>query len=367
MAADRLDGLVGHRCPTRRYLPASKTAATAALGPLVPEASMNDATRAQLRLFALVILAFLPAVILFDRAGENLRVHERAQQESQLIQMANTAALEYERLIGDSRQLLAALAEFPEIRDGGGGGCSQRLAGVLRHTPQFTTLSLIGSDGYMKCGSLAVDGGLYLGDRAYYLLATTNGQFSVGEYALGRITGKPTVGVAYPIAEGTLRQVQEVLAASLDLSNLGSYTRPLDLPPFVTFSVLDRRGTVLVRSPAGRNPLGYDSVGASAPEGFPRLPPEGGATSLARGTDLDGVDRLFAVAPLGTGRGAPQGYVVVGKEEAMLFEEIESAVRGEFRFLGAAGAALLMLTWLLGHYGLVRPVRAKAMEAAAEA
>ena len=74
---------------------------------------------------------------------------------------------------------------------------------MLEHTPQYTTLSLIGRDGYLACGSLTVNGDLFLGDRAYYLLATTHGRFSVGEYAIGRITGKPTVGVAFPIADGS--------------------------------------------------------------------------------------------------------------------------------------------------------------------
>jgi len=315
---------------------------------------MNDATRTQIRLFALVIVAFLPAVVLFALANATLRNHERSQQEEQLLAMASLAALEYQRLIDDSRQLLASLAEFPEIRDGTEPACSRRLAGVLGHTPQFTTLSLISGDGYMTCGSLPVDGGLYLGDRAYYLLATTNGQFSVGEYALGRITGKPTVGVAYPIAEGTLQHVQTVLAASLDLSNLGSYTRPQTLPPYVTFTVLDRNRNVLVRKPAGRNPLGYDSVGARAPESFPPSPSESATPILMAGSDLDGVDRLFAVAPLLGGGARARGYVAVGKEEAMLLSEIEAVARRELRFLGLAGGVLVLLTWLLGHYGLVR-------------
>lgn len=315
---------------------------------------MNDATRTQIRLFSLVIVAFLPAVVLFGLANRNLREHEREQQEDRLVQIATLAALEYERLIQDSHQLLAVLAEFPEIRIGSTAECGRRLASVLSHTPQFTTLSLIGADGYMTCGSLPVDGSLYLGDRAYYLLATTNGQFSVGEYALGRITGKPTVGVAYPLASEPQQRVQKVLAASLDLSNLGSYSRPKTLPPYVTFTVLDRNGRVLVRKPMGHAPIGDDSLGAQAPENFPQLPAEAGGPELMAGTDLDGVSRLFAIAPLHGGGLRPQGYVVVGKEEAMLLAEIESVARRELRFLGLAGGVLVLLTWLLGHYGLVR-------------
>ncbi|HSG09710.1 MAG TPA: cache domain-containing protein [Longimicrobiales bacterium] len=314
---------------------------------------MNDATRTQIRLLALVMVAFLPAVVLFGLANSNLRQHEREQQEDQLVQIATLAALEYERLIKDSHQLLSVLAEFPEIRIGSSAECGRRLASVLSHTPQFTTLSLIGADGYMTCGSLPVDGSLYLGDRAYYLLATTNGQFSVGEYALGRITGKPTVGVAFPLASEPQQRVQKVLAASLDLSNLGSYS-PRTLPAYVTFTVLDRNGRVLVRKPAGHAPIGNDSLGAQAPENFPQLPAEAGGPELMAGTDLDGVSRLFAIAPLRGGGLRPQGYVVVGKEEVMLLAEMESAASRELRFLGLAGGALVLLTWLLGHYGLVR-------------
>lgn len=315
---------------------------------------MDDATRSQIRLLVLVILAFLPALALYGFARASIRQYERQRQEDQLVRVAELATLEYERLIDDSRQLLAALAEFPEIRAGTGSVCNRRLAEVLRHTPHLTTLSVIGSSGYMTCGSLPVDGELFLGDRAYYLLATTRGQFSVGEYALGRITGRPTVGVAYPIAEGTLRNVENVLAASLDLSDLGRYTLPRALPEYVTFSVLDRTGNVLVRSPAGRNPLGHDSVGGRAPESFPELPERTAAPVLLAGTDLDGVARLFAVSALSGGSGPARGHVVVGKEVVMLLGEIDAAVQRRLRFLGFAGAALLVLTWLFGHYALLR-------------
>lgn len=327
---------------------------------------MNQQQRAQVRLFALVILAFLPAAVLYVITAGRLEEHERARQEDRIATIATLAAVEYQRLIDDSRQFLAALAEFPEVRDGAPGECNRRLALVLRHTPQFTTLSLIGPDGYMVCGSLPVEGGLYLGDRAYYLLATTNGQFSVGEYAVGRITGKPTVGVAYPIAEGTLRQVRKVLAASLDLSGIGSYTRPLQLPPYTTFTVLDRDGTVMVRQPAGRHPLGQDSVGAQADAGFPGLAGGGDEATPAVGTDLDGVVRRFAVVPLGEGAAGPRGLVAVGTEEAMLVAEAEGSVRAQLRFLAGAGLVILVLTWLLGHYGLVRGERAEGEPAPAE-
>ena len=313
---------------------------------------MSDETRTHVRLFLLVFLAFLPAVVLFTVANDTLQDVERERQEDRLVELARLTAVEYRRLVTESGQLLAALAEFPEVSEARQPQCQERLAAVLGHTPQYTTLSVIGRDGYLACGSLSADGPLYLGDRAYYLLATTQGRFSVGEYALGRITGKPTVGVAYPIGEEA-GEIQQVLAASLDLTRIGRTGATRELPPSTTLTVVDRSGNVLVRRPA-RAAQG-DTVGARVPDGFPAPAPGLTEVGLTTGDDLDGVRRLFAVAPLSTaGDRTPEGFIVLGKEDATILTEARAVARGELQLLALAGLAVLILAWAFGHYGLVR-------------
>jgi len=328
---------------------------------------VSDETRTHIRLLVLVVLAFLPAIGLYGIANQTLRERERDRQEEQLRQLARLSTAEYRRMVGESRQLLAALAEFPEIREARQPECQARLESVLRHTPQYTTLSVIGRDGYMACGSLTAEGPLYLGDRAYYLLATTQGRFSVGEYALGRITGKPTVGVAQPMgapqdmaesgggSDGD--DLENVLAASLDLTGLGRFGVQYELPSATTLTVLDRAGNVLVRRPA--RTAGGDTVGAQVGPDFPPLRAgPGDALLMATGTDLDGVRRLFAVAPLSTlGDRTPEGFVVVGTTDEQILAAVEGVARRELRLLAVAGVLLLVLTWAFGHYGLVRASR----------
>jgi hypothetical protein len=320
------------------------------------EVLMEVATRNQLRLIILVLLAFFPAILLFGYARSSLRTHEVQKHEQELLQIAQVTAVEYQRLLEESRHLLGALGEFTEIRDAERPECEHRLASVLRHNPEYTTLSLIGMDGYLACGSLTVDGGLYLGDRAYYRLATVNNQFSVGDYAIGRITGKPTVGVAYPIAAADGAEADMVLAASLDLSALGTSAQAMSLPEGTTFSVVDRGGNVLVRVPAGKHPLGYDTVGASAPEGFIESPSRPSSPYMTTATDLDGVDRLFAVAPLQGSGDLVAGFIAVGREQATLMAAVDSVARRELQFLAIALLGVLILAWAFGHYALVRTV-----------
>lgn len=318
---------------------------------------MSDETRTHIRLFVLVILAFLPAMVLYGFANRTLRDVERSRQEERLVELARLTGMEYRRLVQESRQLLSALAHFPEIREAREPECSRRLAGVLESTPQYTTLSVIGGDGYLACGSLEAGGPLYLGDRAYYLLATTQRRYSVGEYALGRITGKPTVGVAYPMGEPADGGIQPVLAASLDLTVLGRHAATAQLPPATSLTIVDRAGTVLLRRP-GSADSAADTVGARLPETLLDRAGQGTEPVLLRGTDLDGVDRVFAVAPLVLpGDRSPEGWVALGKAQSTLLAEVEDVARAELRLLALAGLAVLLLAWVFGHYGLVRATR----------
>jgi len=317
---------------------------------------MSEMMRNQVRLFVLVILAFLPAVGLYYYANGMLREHELRQSQQELVQFAHVAAVEYQRLIDESQQLLGALAEFPEVRDATAPECNRRLASVLNHTPQYTTLTLIGMDGYLACGSLTVDGGLYLGDRTYFTRANATTRFSVGDFAIGRITGKPTLGVAYPVLDEGGREVQSVLAASIDLSTLGAHALRMRIPENATFTVMDSDGTILVREPSGMHPLGYDSVGAPAQPAFLTMTNSVTETTLASGVDLDGLGRLFAISPLRSTGATPEGYLLVGKEEMLLLGQAEAVVKQEFRFLVSAGVVLMVMAWLFGHYALIRTI-----------
>jgi len=88
---------------------------------------------------------------------------------------------------------------------------------------------------------------------------------------------------------------------------------------------------------------------------FPILDPEMDEVALLSGTDLDGTERLFAMAPLTTaGDRTPEGFILVGKDAASILEAVEAVSRRELQLLAVAGVAVLFLAWLFGHYGLVR-------------
>ncbi len=305
----------------------------------------------QVRLLILVFLAFIPALGIFWYANRELRNLQLEAKEQELVQRAGEVAMEYNRLVGEGQLFLAALSEFDEINSVRFSSCTDHLTRVLRHAEQFTTITVIGMDGYLACGSLNPENALYLGDRAYFVRATSRGLFSVGEFTLGRITGKPVVGMALPLGGG--EGTGAVLAASVDLNVLANRFREGTLPEGHTFSVLDRNRRVMVRRPRTGNFTLADSVGAIADATFPGLP-EGSAPVIVTGMDLDGIERLFAVAPLRSPNRSMGGYLAFGRTKVTLMQEVDEIVSLQLRFLAIGGIVLLSLAWALGHFWLAR-------------
>jgi hypothetical protein len=306
----------------------------------------------QIRLLILVFLAFVPALGIFWFANRELRSLQLEAKEQELVQRTQEVATRYRHLIDQGETLLATLAEFPEIESVRFPSCTEQLARVQQHTENFTTIYVIGMDGYMACGSLTSENALYLGDRAYFVRATSRNLFSVGEFTLGRITGKPVVGMAYPLGDG--ERTGAVLGASINLNALAAQQPGgTTLPEGYTFSVLDRNRRVLVRLPRAGDFTLADSVGAIADVTFPG-PPEESAPVIVTGTDLDGMERLFAVAPLRSPAGSMEGYVAFGRTRVTLMREVDELVSLQLRFLAVGGVVLLALAWALGHFWLAR-------------
>jgi len=305
----------------------------------------------QLRLLILVFVAFIPALGFFWYVNNELRDLQTEAKEQELIRRTQVIATEYSLLLEESQRYLSTLAEFPEINSGRAPACSAYLQRALSHAHEYTTISLIGMDGYLACGAVTPDGDLYLGDRAYFTRASARGSFAVGTFSIGRMTGLPVLGMAQPVFEGD--RLTWILAASMDLRILAHRAAPDTLPEGYTFTVLDPERRVMARLPTTGDFTLADSVGAQADPDFPAMP-MGSSPMVVSGTDLDGMVRLFAVAPLRAPGGDVQGYLAFGRTQVTLMEEVDMVVDTELRYLAGGAVALLALAWILGHFWVAR-------------
>jgi hypothetical protein len=308
----------------------------------------------QTRLFVLVSLAFLPTLGLYLYANRSLASAHHLHQEAELLHQADRIGLLYERLLGQSEMLLGALAQMPEFRNPRQPECDRAMSSIIGHVAPYTGIQLIEADGFVACGSLPIDEELYVGDRYYHRAALGNRRFTVGNFIVGRVTGKPVVGLGYPVERLDEPDVTAVLALYLDLDELANRAYEMGMPRAATFTVLNREGRVMVRVPSRQSPAGADTIGAGVPASFPVPTGTFPDAYLASGVDLDGVERLFAVRPLRAGGARAYGHAYFGIEEGVLPDAAGTAAIRQLQILALAGVFLLALAWLFGHYTLLR-------------
>ncbi len=109
----------------------------------------------------------------------------------------NLATLQ-ETLISNTRQLLATLAQTPQVQRRDRAACDTLFAGVLAQCPYYAVLAAADPEGQVFASAPAVQGPVNIGDRLYFRKAIQTGAFVVGEPILGRISKKYSINLAYP-------------------------------------------------------------------------------------------------------------------------------------------------------------------------
>lgn len=200
------------------------------------------------RILLLVLVAsVLPVLAMFWLLLDN-RAKTVVEAREQLVARAQIIANDLDDKISGTTQLLFGLGRVPIVGGDDKAACSMFLAEVLKEHPQYTGLLTIKPDGNLHCDSLRSGRSLNLNDRAYFQQALTAPGVVV-EAAVGRLTGKGVLQIAYPVrsAEGVLRYV---LLASLDMDAYG-HSVAQSLPyARMNFQVWNRDGKVVMDNPA---------------------------------------------------------------------------------------------------------------------
>jgi signal transduction histidine kinase len=304
------------------------------------------------RLLLLVLLAVIPALGLTlytnleERQLRKALVYEHAMRLSRLV------SADHERLIEDARRLLVNLARLPAVRDRNPASCNALFADLLAQHSSYAILGVIGTDGNVFCSALPMTGQVYVGDRAYFQRAIETRDFVIGEYQIGRVTGKATLIFGYPVLDDA-GHVRAVVVASLDLAWLNELAKQAGLPPGSMLTVIDRNGTILSRYPDDGK-----WVGKLMPESLVLkaiAAQQGNGTTEVSG--MDGIPRLFSFAPFGGAAQSADAYVSVGIPAAIAFAGANQILARNIAALGLVAGLALAAAWAVGNLFIVRQIR----------
>jgi len=303
------------------------------------------------RLLLLVLLAVIPALGLTLYTNLEERQLRKAQVQEQAMRLSRLVSADHEQLIEDARQLLVTLARLPPVRDLNQAACNALFADLLAQRSSYANLGVIDADGNIFCSALP--GQVYLGDRVYFRRAFETRDFAIGEFQIGRLTGKATVNFGYPVLDDA-GHVHAVVYAALDLAWLNQLARQAGLPSGSMLTVIDRNGTILSRYPDNGK-----WIGELMPEPVVLnaiLTQQGEGTTDAPGTD--GIPRLFSFAPFGGAAQSADAYVSVGIPAAVAFAGVNQILARNIAALGLVAGLALAAAWVGGNLFFVRQIQA---------
>jgi signal transduction histidine kinase len=307
----------------------------------------------RVRLLLLVLLAVIPALGLTLYTNLEERQLRKAQVQEHAMRLSRLVSADHERLIEDARKLLAALARLPGVREGKRAACGTLFADLLTRHSSYANLGVIGADGNVLCSGLPMTGQVYVGDRAYFRRARETRDFAIGDYQIGRITGKATVNFGHPVLDNR-GHVRVVLFAALDLAWLNELAGRVGLPAGSTLTVIDRNGTILSRYPDEAK-----WVGKSMPESLVLkaiAAQQGNGTTEARSED--GIPRLFSFAPFGGAAKSANAYVIIGIPAAVAFAGANRILVRNLAALALVAGLALAAAWVGGNLFIVRQIQA---------
>ncbi|MGG5819823.1 HWE histidine kinase domain-containing protein [Falsiroseomonas sp. HW251] len=300
-----------------------------------------------LRLVVLCVAAVLPAASIQVASELGLRRQRTAEVNAEATRAAMHAASEIDRIIAGTRQLLGAVAFAPSVVAREDERCAVYIADLERQFTEYARLVVADRQGRLFCVSAEVPPGFGLADLPYFQEAVRSGRFAVGDYAVGRLTGRPVLPLAVPI-HGADGEVDRVAIAALDLRWLSAHLEERGLPPGGSVTVADRSGTIVARAP-----LPDRFVGTRIPDEFLPLVHASQPGSLPL-VSQDGTRRVLGFVPVGPSLGL---YVSAGLSFEENFAIVDRATWSGFLLIGIGLLSAMLAALLVGRLYIAPPIR----------
>ncbi len=287
-----------------------------------------------------MLFAGIPSVLWISYTAYEQREEAGKRVRDEALQLALLAGHGQDRAAEGARQLLIALSQLGEIRGEDHAAACVLLERLRAKFSQYLNLGVIESDGTIVASALPMEGVVSASERSYFKRAIATREFSVGDFQVGQITGQPSINFGFPVIDHETGGVVRVVFAALDLAWINELAADVNLPEGTTLTVVDRSGLILARHPEPERWVGkrieneplFRAIIARAP----------GSTVRAKG--LDGVDRLYAMRPLGKANGT--GTVAVGIPTSQAYAAAQSQLTRNLVFLFLLSAITIAAAWI---------------------
>jgi len=307
------------------------------------------------RLVLLVVLASLPPVGLTLHIARQDRQRQTVALRRHTQDLVKLAARKEDEMIAGTRQLLRAVAESSQVQSARWGNCAKLLRTLFADYPRYANLGVIKTNGDVSASALPLTNSVNLADRSFFQRALAKRDLSIGDYEVGRISGKPSLDLGYPVFDPA-GHIQAVVFAALDLDwvNRSDYAVQMQLPEGATWTTIDGKGTILARYPAPEKWL----VGEPLPE-MPLL-----KTFLAQkngfmeAPDTKGISVFYDFTSTRSVLVAGDVISILSIPRKVLFSEPDRVLTRNLTSVGIVAGLVLVFGWIGSRFLILRPIKA---------
>jgi signal transduction histidine kinase len=287
-------------------------------------------------------------------------LYQRRRDDAELILAGNRVSAQLlaegqEAFIAGVKDLLLVISKSDAVRSSNPAECSAFLREVESNFTKIRNVGLIEPPGLVRCSALPFSSALNLSDRQYFREAVQTGEFTRGEFLLGRITGEWTMNFAMPVYNESSHLFGVLFVAVaphelFDTSALGTF------PQGSSFTALTSNGTVFWRVPDNERWVGQNMSNVDAIAAALRL-----QQGSFRSVGVDGVERLYGVASIENG--PRDGFVVlVGVPVHLAFVAAQDQFRTNIFLLFAFTLLVGLLGFVYSEAFIVREERRRSNE-----
>ena len=307
------------------------------------------------RLLLLVLLASIPPVVLTLHIARQDRQRQTAALRQRSQDMVKLAARKEDEMIAGTRQLLRAVAESAQVRSAQWGNATKLLRTLFADYPRYSNLGVIKPNGDLAASALSMTNPVNLADRSYFQRALSSRAFSIGDYQVGRVSGKPSFDFGYPVLDSSGR-LQAVVFAALDLEwlNGSDYALKLQLPPGATWTKIDGKGTILARYPAPEKLL----VGEPLPDTALLKTFLARKNGVMEAVDPKGISVFYDFTSTRSALVAGDVISILSIPRKVLFAEPDLVMMRNLTSVGLVAGLVLVLGWVGSRYLILRPIQA---------
>ncbi|WP_207485775.1 ATP-binding protein [Arenibaculum pallidiluteum] len=256
----------------------------------------------RVRLLLVILLAVLPLAATTVLLMLEARRSEIRHVQEQALQLARWGAAEQDGLIREARNLLEVLSLSPEATQGDRASCEARLKPITARNAWMTDLWISRPDGTIACSTRPESYALSMTGRPYFHRAMDTHVFTLGEFTLGRSSGRPVIVAS--LAFGDRKGAADgVLHVGIDLALLGRVGEEAARSIDGTLLIFDANGTALVHQPDPGGIVGRSFVThplfrtlSEAGAGAVEAPGLDGSEQIVGFTRLTGTPAMVAIS-----------------------------------------------------------------------